>query len=517
MLLPDVLRESAVRLPEKWAAISCDQRITFRDLDQRSNQVAARLRRLGVVPGDRVALVYENSLDALVCFWGVLKSGAVTVDIPFQAAPKVTREVLQECKPKVLVIHPKVFPQLAGDGAAAAVPRIILGARESESSARERNLHFHSFEEIYQAEDRRPVRADGSERDVAMIIYTSGTTGRPKGVMLSHRNLISNVASLNELMGLTSEDSILIAVPFHFIHGRLQILTHALTGGTIVLSAGFQFPTVVVDELARHEVSGFSGVPYHYITLLRRTRLKSTPLPRLKYVVVTGGALSQSALADLRDAIPGIDIHIGYGQTEASPRITCLLPHEVFVKKGSVGRAMPGVEVEVVDDGGNPLARGETGEVVVSGPNVMRGYVCGDERSSGTIDDRGRLHTGDLGWLDREGYLYLAGRKSEMIKTAGERIFPPEIEDVVNTHPAVRESAIIGVTDEVLGERIVAFVALEKGQSLSLADLRNHCLKAMPFVRVPRELLVIDAVPKTPSGKVSRNELRRLYDGAVAH
>ena len=516
MLLPDVLQESALRFPEKWAAISCGERITFRDLDQRSNQVAARLRRLGVGPRDRVALVYENSLDALVYFWGVLKSGAVTVDIPFQAAPKVIRDVLQECKPKVLAIHPKLLPQVVRDDTAAAVPRTILGTRESESWGRGRSLQVHTLEEICEEEDRGPVHSAVGERDVAMIIYTSGTTGRPKGVMLSHRNLVSNVTSLNELVGLTSKDSILIAVPFHFIHGRLQILTHALTGGTIVLSAGFQFPTVVVDEMVRHEVSGFSGVPYHFITLLQRTNLRSTPLPKLKYVVVTGGALSQSALADLRDAIPGIEIHIGYGQTEASPRITCLLPNEIFVKRGSVGRAMPGVQVEVVDDGGNPLARGQMGEVIVSGPNVMKGYVSGDERSSGTIDDQGRLHTGDLGWLDPEGYLYLVGRKSEMIKTAGERIFPQEIEDVVNAHPAVRESAIIGVRDEVLGERIVAFVALAKGRTLSLADLRNHCLKAMPFVRIPRELHVIDAVPKTPSGKISRNELRRLYDGAMA-
>src|SRR6266446_973432 len=229
MLLPDVLQESALRFPEKWAAISCGERITFRDLDQRSNQVAARLRRLGVGPRDRVALVYENSLDALVYFWGVLKSGAVTVDIPFQAAPKVIRDVLQECKPKVLAIHPKLLPQVVRDDTAAAVPRTILGTRESESWGRGRSLQVHTLEEICEEEDRGPVHSAVGERDVAMIIYTSGTTGRPKGVMLSHRNLVSNVTSLNELVGLTSKDSILIAVPFHFIHGRLQILTHALT------------------------------------------------------------------------------------------------------------------------------------------------------------------------------------------------------------------------------------------------------------------------------------------------
>jgi acyl-coenzyme A synthetase/AMP-(fatty) acid ligase len=291
----------------------------------------------------------------------------------------------------------------------------------------------------------------------------------------------------------------------------MQILTHMMIGGTLYVSAGFQFPAVVLGEIVKHQVSGFSGVPYHFITLIERTKLKDTPLPHLKYVLVTGGALSGSQLDQLRAAMPAVGVHTAYGQTEASPRITWLGPDDMFgPRKGSAGRPLPGVRVEIVDERGEPLPQGEVGEVVASGPNIMRGYVSGDHHSSGRIDDRGRLRTGDLGRFDRDGYLWLVGRSSDMIKTAGERVFPKEIEDVVNAHPAVAESAVIGVKDETLGEKIVAVVVLREGTSLTLNELRGHALKTLPFVRAPRELKLVSSLPKTGSGKIDRGAVKKL-------
>jgi acyl-CoA synthetase (AMP-forming)/AMP-acid ligase II len=510
VLLSDLLRDAAKKHPDKPAAIFPDDRISFAELDRKSSQVAARLSRQGIGPGDRVALIFENAPAALVYFWGVLKSGAQNVDIPSQAGEETILGVLEEAKPKALAIQARPLQKLLQKVEPARLPKMLFSTKDATSIAAEHKLELMTLEEILESERPEEQRPSVSEHDVAMIVYTSGTTGRPKGVMLSHDNLYSNISSANALVGLSEKDSILVVVPFYFIHGRMQILTHAMIAGTIVVSAGFQFPTVVLEEIQKHEVSGFSGVPYHFMTLMEKTKLKTASLPKLKYVLITGGAMSTSALQELHAAMPGVDVHTAYGQTEASPRITYLGPQEMFEKLGCAGRPLPGVKVEIVDDNGIALVQGQIGEVVASGPNIMKGYVSGDEVSSGRIDRLGRLKTGDLGRIDESGYLWLRGRSSEMIKTAGERVFPKEIEDQINAHPSVAESAVVGVKDETLGERIVALVVVKSGQSLTLAELRTHCLRSMPFVRVPREMKVVDKLPKTASGKLNRGQLASL-------
>lgn len=517
MLLSDLLAQAAARFPEKAAAIfagapDAAARISFGELDRRSNQIAWRLNGRGIGPGDRVALISENSREALASFWGVLKSGAQNVDIPSLAGQGMIAGVLEECKAKALIVQPRALEKLLADGHAAALPKIIfLTDGAPPGGVGGTALDVTALEAVFAGEADGAVRPARGPHDVATIIYTSGTTGRPKGVMLSHDNLISNITAANSLVGLTNQDSIVVVVPFYFVHGRMQILTHALIGGTIVVSAGFQFPTVVLDELVKYGTTGFSGVPYHFITLMERTKLKTTKIPTLKYVLCTGGALSPAHLDELHSALPGVDIHTAYGQTEASPRITYLGPKDMFVRKGSAGKPLPGVKVEVIDARGQALPQGAIGEVAASGPNIMKGYVSGDEVSSGRIDEQGRLRTGDLGRFDADGYLWLVGRSSDMIKTAGERVFPKEIEDVIVTHPAVAEAAVLGVKDDTLGERIVAFVVLRGGATLEYPELRTHCLRAMPFVRVPRELKVVEKLPKTASGKVNRSELPALY------
>jgi long-chain acyl-CoA synthetase len=491
VLLPELLRRSAKSHPDKPAVVFTEGSITFAELDRMSDRVAAHLSELGVGPGERVGILSENTLAAIVWFWGVLKSGAQSVDVPSLAGQSTILEVLDEARPKALAVQPKLLDKLIATG--HRLPEIVLS----------------SLDQVPERSERFTLPAM-NEDDVAVVVYTSGTTGRPKGVMLSHQNLWSNISSANELVGLSDKDSILLVVPFYFIHGRMQLLTHMMIAGTVVVSTGFQFPAQVLQELVQHRVTGLSGVPYHFITLMERTKLKSTPLPDLKYVLVTGGALALPQLDQLHAALPNAGIHTAYGQTEASPRITYLAPEDMFgPKKGSAGKALPGVTVEVVD-GSDPVPQGDIGEVVAGGPNIMKGYVSGDHVTSGRLDDRGRLRTGDLGRFDIDGYLWLVGRSSDMIKTAGERIFPKEIEDVVSSHPAVLESAVIGVKDELLGEKLVVFAVLRSGHTLAYADLRAHCLQSLPFVRVPRELVVVDNLPKTGSGKIDRGAVKAL-------
>jgi acyl-CoA synthetase (AMP-forming)/AMP-acid ligase II len=459
MRLLDLLARSVQLFPEKKVAVFPNEQLTYAELDRAAKDVSTHLLAEGIGPGRRLALIGENSAEQVINFWGAQRAGATVVDIPATSGVSAIHTMLSECRPAKVFLSPKQEQR--------------LGKIELQEPATD-------------------------DVEVASIVYTSGTTGRPKGVKLTHRNLISNIEAFNACIGLDSTDSLLVVVPLHYIHGRIQLLTHIMLGATLYFSAGFQFPSVVLDELQKYSVTGFSGVPYHFATLLGQTKLSTTELPHLKNLTITGGALSSAQLRQLAAAVPGAKIHLNYGQTEASPRLTYLGPGEIFEKIGSCGRALPGVTLELAGD-----------EVIASGPGIMKGYVSGDEISSGVIDALGRLHTGDQGRLDSEGYLFLSGRSSEMIKCAGERIFPREIEEILDLHPQVAESAVLGVADPMLGEKLIALIA-PKSAVPAIAELKQHCLKSLPFVRVPRDIRFVAKLPKTPSGKLSRAELKNL-------
>lgn len=530
MLLFDWLRADAQEHPDKPAAIFSGvknealARVSFSELDSRSDRIAAFLQDQGVGPGDRVALLCDNTLSGLCWFWGVLKTGAATVDVPGLAGRETIQGVLDEARPKAICIDPGPMKKHVAVDGGLALPSLVLCTAEGAEMALQRKLTVRTLEEVLVSEGR-PAPPNIDENAPALIVYTSGTTGRPNGVMLSHRNFASNLLAGNEMMGLSSEDSILVAVPLHYIHGRMQLLWHAMIGGTVVFSSGFAFPQKVLQELTEFATTGFSGVPYHFKQLMDRSKMAKTPPESLRYVLITGGALPIDELKRLDEMLPNTGLHIAYGQTEASPRITYIGPDELFVKaqdgKFSVGKALPGTTLEILGNDEQPVGPNQIGEVAAGGPNIMLGYVSGDHVSLGKIDAQGRLRTGDLAYLDDDGHLFLQGRSSEMIKSAGERIFPQEIEAVLIKHPRVQEVAVIGLKDPTLGERIVAYVELTEGEdprssgsssgssSELSSELKKLCLESMPFVRVPKAFIVRDELPKTGSGKVSRGLLRK--------
>lgn len=507
MPLFDMLSASAARFPAKNALAFPGQRITFGDLHRQSRQVAARLQKLGIAPGARVAILHENALAAVIFFWGALGCGAEVVDVPSLAGVATVEEILAESRPAAIVLSSHQRERLMRAG--ARLPKVLLTEAPRPTNSDQRG--YQLLQEILDSELPDVALPRVHDNSVASIVYTSGSTGRPKGVMLSHRNLLTNIIAANSRVDVTSEDSILVVVPLHFIHGRMQLLTHMLTGSAMAFSEGFHFPQRVVQELEQYQVTGFSGTPYHFCTLLDRTDISSHHLPHLRYVLITGAAMPPDRIESLSRALPGVAIHVAYGQTEASPRITYLGPSEVLSNPASSGRPLPGVLVQVVAEDGSELPPGEVGEVVSSGPNTMCGYVSGDEMSSGKIDSFGRLHTGDIGRIDHDGHLYLMGRKSDLIKSAGERVFPGEVENVLRMHPAVRESAVFGIPDATLGEKIVACVVLETDKPAEADALRSHCLKFLPLVRTPREIRFADRLPKTESGKIDRRAALTLF------
>lgn len=520
MLLHDLLSKVAKTFPDKLGAVFPKEQATFFAIEKQSQQVATRLHKLGISQGSRVAILYDNTLDSLIYYWGILKSGAVTIDIPTLAGQATIESILEESRPHALAVQPRHLKRIVAE-AWNTCPTILFSSQNGEAFAAPlitNGMSFQTLEEITETEQNLVELKRATPSDVAMIIYTSGTTGRPKGVMLSHLNLISNVTAFNSRIGLTSEDSLLLVAPLYYIHGRIQLITHTMIGGTVFFSASFQFPQTVLEELARYAPSGISGVPYHFSTLLQHTKLKQTSLPRLRNITITGGALPPSTLCELQSILPQVTIHVNYGQTEASPRLTYHGPsEEIFARPKSCGRPLSGVKIEILGEDGLPQKPGVIGEVVATSPGIMQGYVSGDEHRLGIIDAKGRLHTGDQGWLDAEGYLFLMGRKSEMIKSVGERIFPQEIEAVLQLHPSIQESAVFGVPDMILGERLTACVVLVEGHEISFRDMKMHCLQHLPHVRIPKDMYVLLDIPKTPSGKIRRDVLRSLYKSSASH
>ncbi len=481
-----LLRRSAADFAAKPAATADGESISFACLLATAGGLARELSRRGAFAGSRVAILSENSLDAIVAFWGVLSLGAINVDVPVQLSDDVVASILDECRPVVILASSDQAKRLACEAFASELPPLLIidEVRHSDRSGQ-------PFSEV-----------SVDPNDVAMVIYTSGSTGRPKGIMLTHDNVLSNITAANQLTGFSSSDSILIIVPLYYIHGRFQLLTHALLGGSVVLGPGMQLPESVVNCLKESEVTGFSGVPFHFKALMSRSSFTTAHLPHLRYLLVTGGALQTEDIARL-NAMPDVSVHLAYGQTEASPRVTWAGPGEIAGRPGSCGRPLSGVIVEIVDEQGRSMAPGLVGQVVVGGPGIMRGYVSGDERDTGKIDDAGRLWTGDFGYLDEDGYLFLGGRASEMIKSAGQRIHPREIEDVINSYPCVVESIVFGIDDPGLGQRIAALVVAPREKGIE-ENIRKHCLDRLSYVRTPRELFLVTSLPKTASGKVDR-------------
>lgn len=347
---------------------------------------------------------------------------------------------------------------------------------------------------------------DVSPDDPACILYTSGTTGQPKGVVLSHGNLDSNTRAIVTYLGLSRDDSIVTVLPFYYSYGSSVLHTHLSVGGRIVIEQNFVYPHAIVEALVRERATGFAGVPSTFALLLVRVKLTDYDLSQLRYVTQAGGAMSSALTNRLRAALPATNLFVMYGQTEATARLTYVPPERLEEKLGSVGIPVAGVAIQIRNDDGEAVRAGEIGNVWASGPNVMLGYWRNDAATA-EVKQGAWLRTGDVGRLDDEGFLYLVGRRSDMIKAGAHRVHPQDIEDAIGELPAVREVAVVGVDDELLGQVIKAFVVLNEGATLTAMQVQAHCRACLANYKVPKLVEFLASLPRTASGKIRRVEL----------
>lgn len=492
------LFSSVVRKYPKSIAVSHnDISNTYEDLWSKVCSLSHYLREHGLKKGDRVALLLENSIEYVVVYYGVLAAGGVVVALNTAAKSRDLINWINHSDSRWLfarVEHvelPKIYTEEID------INYILVGGTDTNCN------HATVWDDLFADSHQELLELDIQNTDMAAIIYTSGTTGKPKGVVLSHKNLHHNVCSILEYLKLTSDDSILNVLPFYYSYGNSVLHTHIAIGGRIVLEDNMAFPQKILKAMEENHVTGFSGVPSTFSLLMNRTKFREFDLSNLRYMTQAGGAMAPANIDRLKEELPEVEFFVMYGQTEATARLAYLPPDQIGNKQGSIGKAIPGVKLEIRDKHGNKCPPNVTGEICAKGGNIMLGYWNDSEATNMVISD-GWLKTGDLAHYDDDEYIYIDGRSSEMIKSGAHRISPKEIEEVIHELDEVSEVAVIGVPDELLGQLIKAIIVPKSGLEINKLKLLAHCKEKLANYKVPKILEFIDRLPKTSSGKVKR-------------
>jgi len=503
------LADSAIRYPDRVALVVGGRRFTYANLDAAASRLARALSCRGIDRGDRVVLFLENSAEAVVGLFATLKAGAVFSMVnPTTKADKLTY-IVNNCRPKAVLTQERLrsVAQVAIDQAPSVLTSIVVDST-GESTLRGEV----SFENASQNQHTDPIAHAGIDIDLAMIIYTSGSTGFPKGVMMTHHNIVAAATSITTYLENTRDDVILSVLPLSFDYGLYQVLMGFMVGGTVVLEKSFAFPYLVLQNLRDERVTGFPLVPTMAALLLQMKDLAPGSFPHLRYLTNTAAALPPAHIQRLQELFPTTRIYSMYGLTECK-RCTYLPPEQLNSRPSSVGRAIPNTEVYIVDDRGDRLGAGVVGELVVRGAHVMKGY-WEDQLATDRVLRPGRypwekvLHTGDLFRMDEEGCFYFVGRKDDIIKSRGEKVSPKEVENVLYALPGVREAAAVGVPDPILGTAIKAIIAPAEGVSLTEREVLGHCKRYLEDFMMPKIVEFRQELPKTATGKIRRSQLQ---------
>ncbi len=506
MLVHRWVEEAAQRTPDAVAMIEPSQQISYGGLDRLANRYANLFCQHGVARGDRVVIALDNGIEMAASYFGVLKAGAVAVPMASGLRNDRLAHAVTDCSPRAAVIDAATARGLRDDSPIASVASLFV----ADSAERKNQPSLISLAAALAACPDDPVPARPIDQDLAAIIYTSGSTGEPRGVMLTHRNLASNARSIVSYLRLTAADRVMCVLPFYYVYGLSLLHTHMLVGGSVVIENRAAFPNVVLTSMQVNSVTGFAGVPSTFTLMLHRSNLEEVPLPHLRYVTVAGGALPAPRITEWLQRGPTAEFFVMYGATEAAARLTYLPPADLSRKLGSIGRAIPNVEIVVVNDTGERSRTGEVGELVARGANISCGYWNDPKETALRFSAAGFL-TGDLGYLDEDGYLHLVGRRHDMIKVGAHRVGLKEIEDVLHAHPAVLEAAVVGAAHDLLGEAPVAFVALKTPLDDLQNTLRAFCATRLPPHKVPLKIVLRSELPKLPgAGKLDRIALRAM-------
>ncbi len=501
MRIEDHLRQSAGQFGSKTALIAGETRLSYGELDRLSDNLAASLIAHGIKPGDRVLIIAENCAEAVVGFFAAWKAGAVPCPLHASIKQDKLRVIVESTAPFAMLAQARFcgVVDAALGGTDCAPLKISFGGTSNKIAD-----GWLAYEALTKHGGETGLPLQASSETLALLIHTSGSTGMPKGVMHSHASLLAACNSIIDYLDNSADDVVLSVLPISFGYGITQIATMVMVGGTVVLEKSFAFPRKTLARLVETRATGFPIVPAMAALIAGMQDLQPAFLPDLRYMTSAAAAMPPSVTERIRGLLPETRLFLMYGQTECI-RATYLPPEEADKRPLSVGRAIPGTQAHVIDEAGNIVPPGVTGELVVEGPHVMAGYwqddMAGAEKVS-VIDGGRRLLTGDLFRTDEDGFLYFVSRRDDIIKTRGEKVSPQEVERVLYALPGIREAAVAGVDDPVFGQLIRAYVALEPSAALSEKEILRHCAALLEDYMVPKSVEFRDALPKTSTGKI---------------
>ncbi len=475
---------------EKEAVLGNKENISYPHLYSHSLLLAEFIKsRWG--EENNIILISANSVFFITAYLAILKSGNVCVPLNPETESRNLDFIITKCRANICFITSAIQKKLG------LTLDFTITEQDIPSPAAIR--HPVAFIKDMQFNADR----------LAEIIFTSGSTGVPKGVMISHKNIVANTNSIIEYLKLTVEDIVEIVLPFYYCYGLSLLHTHLRVGGGMVLNNTFIFIGSFMNDLQKYRCTGFAGVPSHFQILMRKAKtFITTGFPDLRYVTQAGGKLHDIFIREFTGSFPGVNFYVMYGQTEATARLSYLPPEKLPDKIGSIGKSIPGVVLEIMDKDGNLVTQpDEVGEIVAKGDNIMPGYYGDAETTRETIRD-GWLHTGDLAFKDEEGYMYLTARKKEILKIRGKRISPKEIEEVIVTIPDVIDCSIEGAYDELTGETIKVTIVVSnlKENKLTKDSVQKYCSARLASYKVPQAITFIDKFRIAATGKKVKNK-----------
>jgi acyl-CoA synthetase (AMP-forming)/AMP-acid ligase II len=514
----DFLNIAAAICPDKNAIVFEDKRYTFSQLNERVNRLASGLMKLGAKKGVVIAFLQVNCNQCVETYFAVAKAGAIYLPLNFRAKEKELTYMLNTAEASVLIAGERYLPMIQSI-------RSELKYLKHLVSIETKHPDMHFYEDIIGSGSAEEVVTPIDEKDTTILLYTAGTTGFPKGVMLSHNSFTGYVLENVTPPDPESEERNILTVPLYHVAG-IQAMMAAIYGArTLVMERQFD-PEEWMTLVEKEKVNRAMMVPTMLKQLLDHPNFKKHNLKSLKVITYGAAPMPLPVIRKALEEFPGVSFINAFGQTETASTITALGPEDHFItgtpeerekklkRLASIGKPMADVQMKVVDDNGKTLGVGEIGEILAKGPRAMSGYWKDEEKTKNTIDKDGWVHTGDIGYVDEDGYYFLSGRSSDIIIRAGENISPEELENAIREFPKVEDVAVIGVPDETWGEEPRAVVILKKGVPKSKeveAEIMEHCRQNLASFKRPRTVIFVDDLPRNPMGKLVKKDIREKY------
>jgi long-chain acyl-CoA synthetase len=513
-LLGEALLISSGKNPQKTVAVVKGIEYSYDSLKESSEKLAHYLVLAGIKKGDRVAVYMENSWQSIVSIYGITLAGGVFLVINPQTKANKLQYILNDCNTKILISESYLkneFKQALTD-TRDMLELILTGDREVAADIK--GIRVSAFEDIIAGERAETSLPAVIPNDLAALIYTSGSTGFPKGVMMTHQSMVFTSWSLIQYLRLSGDDRIMLIMPLAFDYGLYQLLMAVTVGGTLLVEQSFAFPASVYKRMELLKPTVFPGVPTIFAMLIATHKKTRLVFESITTITNTAAALPAEFVPDLRQIFPNSLIFKMYGLTECK-RVCYLEPELADSKPNSVGKAIPGTEVYLLSPEGGPVPAGKPGILHIRGPHVMAGYWNKDELSRemlkpGIIPGEKVLCSNDWFKMDDEGFLYFLGRNDDIIKTRGEKVSPVEIENIIYRIAGIKESAVMGVPDAIMGESIIAFVTCHDSPPVAEADILKECMTHLELFMIPKKVIFLSEMPRSPNGKIDKKELRNL-------